>query len=57
MRETGFGPAQALSHRILSPAHLTNSGTPAFKRYTKQSYKKLVKLKILTLLLSLTEEL
>ena len=28
MRETGFGPAQALSHRILSPARLTTPAPP-----------------------------
>lgn len=38
MRETGFEPAQALSHWILSPTHLTTLALPhAFTKKSRQN--------------------
>ena len=39
MRVTGFGPAQALSHRILSPVRLTTPAHP-HAEITKRNYIK-----------------
>jgi hypothetical protein len=40
MRETGFEPAQTLSHRILSPAHLTTLALPHIVTLSKRNYIK-----------------
>lgn len=39
MREAGLEPAKALSHRILSPTHLTTLLPPHEKSKTNLAYK------------------
>jgi hypothetical protein len=44
MRGTGFGPAQALSHKSLNLARLTTPATP-HKKFINPAYKKVYKSK------------
>ena len=54
MGETGFEPAQALSHRILSPAYLATLALP-LKKFSKLFLKKLLVFKAEPKILHLQE--